>query len=74
MGGWKTEATPAALTPAAILVTLERDLLLSSLSRPAGSPPPLQPASLPPKAAHSCRAAADVVNPLHPLHPLHSEP
>ena len=52
----------AVLTPAAVVVTLERDLLLSSLSRPVGSPPPLSgPAAVPDKAGARAKAAAEVV-------------
>jgi hypothetical protein len=60
--GWKKDATEAVLTNAMVIVTLERDLLLSSLSRPVGSQPPISgPSAVPAKAGVRARAAAEVV-------------
>jgi hypothetical protein len=61
MNGWVKESTAAVMSGAAVLVALERDLLLSSLSRPAGSPPPIFPAAVPAKAGAGARAAAGVI-------------
>ena len=61
MNSWVKDSVPAALSPAATVVALERDLLLSSLSRPAGSAPPIAPGAVPEKAGASVRAAAEVV-------------
>lgn len=61
MNSWVKDSVPAALSPAATVVALERDLLLSSLSRPAGSAPPIAPGAVSEKAGASVRAAAEVV-------------
>ena len=61
MNSWVKDSVPAALSPAATVVALERDLLLSSLSRPAGSSPPIAPGAVPEKAGASVRGAAEVV-------------
>ena len=52
---------PAELSPAAVVVALERDLLMSSMSRPAGSAAPIAPSAVPEKAGPGARAAAEVV-------------
>jgi hypothetical protein len=50
------------LTPTAVIVALERDLLLSSLSRPVGSVRGIpSPAAVPKKAPADARAAAEVI-------------
>jgi hypothetical protein len=60
-GGWKKSENVAALTPAALVVALERDLLLSSLSRPCGSARAIVEATVPAKASARSRAAASLV-------------
>jgi len=60
--GWKKEPNVADLTPTAVIVALERDLLLSSLSRPVGSVRGIpSPAAVPKKAPADARAAAEVI-------------
>lgn len=60
--GWKKEPNIAELTPTAVIVALERDLLLSSLSRPVGSVRGIpSPAAVPAKAGPDARAAAEVI-------------
>ena len=60
--GWKKEPNIAELTPTAVIVALERDLLLSSLSRPVGSVRAIpSPAAVPAKAGPDARAAAEVI-------------
>ena len=60
--GWKKDANEAVMTGASIVVALERDLLLASFSRPAGSAPPINgPAAVPEKAGAGCKAAAELV-------------
>ena len=52
--GWKKEPNIAELTPTAVIVALERDLLLSSLSRPVGSVRGIpSPAAVPAKGRYS---------------------
>ena len=60
--GWKKEPNVADLTPTAVIVALERDLLLSSLSRPVGSVRGIpSPAAVPKKAPADARAAAEII-------------
>ena len=61
MNSWVKDSVPAELSPAAVVVALERDLLLSSMSRPAGSAAPIAPSAVPEKAGPGARAAAEVV-------------
>ena len=61
MNSWVKDSVPAELSPAAVVVALERDLLMSSMSRPAGSAAPIAPSAVPEKAGHGARAAAEVV-------------
>ena len=61
MNSWVKESVPAELSPAAVVVALERDLLMSSMSRPAGSAAPIAPSAVPEKAGPGARAAAEVV-------------
>ena len=61
MNSWVKDSVPAELSPAAVVVALERDLLLSSLSRPVGSVPPIARSAVPTKAGPGARAAAEVV-------------
>ena len=61
MNSWVKDSQPASLSPAAVVVALERDLLLSSLSRPIGTPPPIAPGAVPATCGPSVRAAAEAV-------------
>ena len=61
MNSWVKNSVPAELSPAAVVVALERDLLLTSLSRPTGSAAPISPHAVPSKAGPAIRAAAEVI-------------